>query len=86
MFADARKFTEFAAMGGDDGLVAFMKLANTIKRGDIVGVKGFPGKTKVRPVPVPLLCRLQLTKHGQGRGGADGRHPTAVAAVAAAHA
>ena len=29
-----------------DGLAALMKLANTIKRGDIIGVKGLPGKTK----------------------------------------
>ena len=34
-------------------LVAFMKLANTIKRGDIIGVKGLPGKTKVRRHPAP---------------------------------
>lgn len=47
VFADARKFTEFSAMGDGEGLVAFMKLANSIKRGDIVGAKGVAGKTKV---------------------------------------
>jgi len=43
VFADARNFTAFQ---GDDALVGFMGLMNSAKRGDLVGVKGRPGKTK----------------------------------------
>ena len=44
IFADKKKFTEFGE--GDDGLVGFMKLMNNAKRGDVIGVRGVPGKTK----------------------------------------
>ena len=43
IFADARKFDAFQ---GDDGLVGFMGLMNATKRGDLIGVRGKPGKTK----------------------------------------
>jgi len=43
LFCSHANFVEFA---GDAGLVSFMKLMNEVKRGDVVGVTGKPGKTK----------------------------------------
>jgi lysyl-tRNA synthetase class 2 len=43
LFCDARNFSAFQ---GEDGLVGFMGLMNVVKRGDLVGVTGKPGKTK----------------------------------------
>ena len=43
VFADAKKFKAFQ---GDDGLAGFMKLMNETKRGDLIGIKGQPGRTK----------------------------------------
>jgi len=72
VFADARKFTEFGSLG-DEMLPAFMKLANSIKRGDIIGVKGFPGKTKrgelsIFPTAMQLLtpCLHMMPKTTYG--------------------
>ena len=71
IFADAKKFTDFASMEKDEALAAFMKLANTIKRGDVIGVVGQPGKTKrgelsIFPSSMQLLtpCLHMIPKAG----------------------
>eukprot|EP00316_Scyphosphaera_apsteinii_P023585 CAMPEP_0119311634 /NCGR_PEP_ID=MMETSP1333-20130426/23179_1 /TAXON_ID=418940 /ORGANISM="Scyphosphaera apsteinii, Strain RCC1455" /LENGTH=592 /DNA_ID=CAMNT_0007316061 /DNA_START=20 /DNA_END=1798 /DNA_ORIENTATION=+ len=46
IFADASKFTEFKDLPKEQMAAAFMKLMNSVKRGDVVGVAGQPGKTK----------------------------------------
>ena len=70
-------------------IVAFMKLANTIKRGDIVGVVGQPGKTKRGELSIfptelqlltPCLHMMPKTTYGVHRStvGPDARpaeHP-----------
>jgi len=46
IFADAREFREFDSCADAEKLPAFLKLMGTMKRGDVVGVRGKPGKTK----------------------------------------
>jgi len=71
IFANAQKFSEFASMEKEQQVAAFMALANTIKRGDIVGVVGQPGKTKrgelsIFPTSMQVLtpCLHMLPKVG----------------------
>jgi len=67
VFADAKGFQEF---GGD--LEKFMALMNSIKRGDLVGVTGKPGRTKrgelsIFPTAMAILtpCLHMIPKMGQ---------------------
>ena len=67
VFADAKGFAEF---GGD--LEKFMALMNSIKRGDLVGVTGKPGRTKrgelsIFPTAIIILtpCLHMIPKLGQ---------------------
>ena len=71
IFANAQKFSEYAGMAKDEQIAAFMKLANTLKRGDVVGVVGQPGKTKrgelsIFPTSLQLLtpCLHMIPKAG----------------------
>ena len=71
IFANAQKFSDFASMAKDEQVAAFMKLANTIKRGDVIGVVGQPGKTKrgelsIFPTSMQLLtpCLHMIPKAG----------------------
>jgi len=75
VFADARKITEFASLEPDAALVAFMTLANTLKRGDVIGVVGQPGKTKrgelsIFPTALHLLtpCLHMMPKRAAEAG------------------
>ncbi|KAL3915376.1 MAG: hypothetical protein SGPRY_007243 [Prymnesium sp.] len=68
-------------MGDGEGLVAFMKLANSIKRGDIVGAKGVAGKTKrgelsIFPVEMKLLtpCLHMMPKTTYGLADKETRY------------
>jgi len=70
VFADARNFSDCQ---GDGGLEKFMKLMNEAKRGDLVGVKGKPGKTKrgelsIFPTELHILtpCLHMIPKGVQG--------------------
>lgn len=71
IFANAQKFSDYAGMAKDEQVAAFMKLANTLKRGDVVGVVGQPGKTKrgelsIFPTSLQLLtpCLHMIPKAG----------------------
>ena len=62
-----------AFQGGDEGLAAFTKLMNEAKRGDIIGIKGRPGKAKkgelsIFPTELHVLtpCLHMLPKNAQG--------------------
>jgi len=70
----------FAAFQGDQGLVGFMKLMNDVKRGDVVGVTGKPGKTKrgelsVFPTTLELLtpCLHMIPKTISGFNNKESR-------------
>jgi lysyl-tRNA synthetase class 2 len=70
IFADARNFTAFQ---GDNGLAGFMKLMNETKRGDVIGVKGKPGRTKrgelsIFPTELTILtpCLHMIPKPNMG--------------------
>ena len=71
VFADARKFPEFAA-GDAAAIGAFVAKMSSIKRGDIIGIVGTPGKTKrgelsIFPSEVELLtpCLHMIPKATQ---------------------
>ena len=70
IFADARNFTAFQ---GDGGLAGFMQLMNETKRGDVIGVKGKPGRTKrgelsIFPTELSILtpCLHMIPKPNMG--------------------
>lgn len=58
-------------------LESFQKLMNSIKRGDIVGITGFPGKSKrgelsIFPSAMQVGGRAAATHQLAGFGGGDG--------------
>merc|ERR1719482_743348 len=70
VFADARNFSDFQ---DGTGLERFMKQMNETKRGDVIGVKGKPGKTKrgelsIFPTELHILtpCLHMIPKNTQG--------------------
>jgi len=76
VFADASKFTEFASLEKEERNAKFSALMVTMKRGDIVGVRGTPGKTRrgelsLFPTEMVLLtpCLHMLPKSGPGLPG-----------------
>ena len=44
VFSDARKYADLAGLAPEDAIVQYMALMNSLKRGDLVGVEGQPGK------------------------------------------
>ncbi len=52
-------------------LAAFQKLMNSIKRGDIVGISGFPGKSKRGELSI-FPKDMQVRRGGWGVGGVGG--------------
>ena len=76
VFADASKFTEWASLEKEERNANFSALMSTLKRGDIIGVRGTPGKTRrgelsLFPSEMLLLtpCLHMLPKVGLGGSG-----------------
>jgi lysyl-tRNA synthetase class 2 len=74
IFADASKFPEWAGLGKDERNSKFVALMTTLKRGDVVGITGTPGKTRrgelsLFPSAMLLLtpCLHMLPKSVPGR-------------------
>jgi len=73
VFSDAREFVAFSSCADEEKLPAFFKLMGTMKRGDVVGVRGKPGKTKrgelsIFPTEMQLLtpCLHMMPKATYG--------------------
>mmetsp|Transcript_34753 Transcript_34753/g.111019 ORF Transcript_34753/g.111019 Transcript_34753/m.111019 type:complete len:593 (+) Transcript_34753:80-1858(+) len=76
VFASADKFSDYAGLEKDEKAARFSALMSTLKRGDIVGVRGTPGKTKrgelsLFPTDMLLLtpCLHMLPKVPPGSSG-----------------
>ncbi|EOD34193.1 putative Lysyl-tRNA synthetase [Emiliania huxleyi CCMP1516] len=76
VFASADKFSDYAGLEKDEKAARFSALMSTLKRGDIVGVRGTPGKTKrgelsLFPTEMTLLtpCLHMLPKVPPGSSG-----------------
>ena len=76
VFASADKFSDYAGLEKDEKAARFSALMSTLKRGDIVGVRGTPGKTKrgelsLFPTQMLLLtpCLHMLPKVPPGSSG-----------------
>ena len=58
---DNKQIQIFASLANWKGEDSFNAVHNTIKRGDIVGVKGFPGRTKTGELSVSAVVTQSLS-------------------------